>query len=120
MAKDGADMKKKANRTRNCQVKFYTTEIEKKQLETEARAAGMDLGTYLRECGLKKTVVKFNTEDFTNMSKNLNSIARRIDLIAKEEKKSEEDRRYEDLKELVVEMQGIIFKTISDIYKKYL
>lgn len=113
-------MSKQVNRKRNCQIKFYATEIEREQLKTEAKASGMELGDYLRECGLKKIIVKLNPDDFTNISKSLISIQQSIDEISRKSKLDDEDRRYEELKELVEDMQGVIFKAVSDLYNKYM
>lgn len=120
MAKDEGRMKKQVNRTRSCQMKFYATEIERERIKTEAKAAEMGLDEYLRECALKNTSVRLNPKDFTEISKSLISIQQSIDKISKEEKMDEEDRRYEELREVVEDMQGVIFKAVGDIYDKYL
>lgn len=113
-------MSEKPNRRKDCQINFRVTEFEKEKLQTEADAVGMGLSEYLLECGLKKTIVKLNPDDFTSISKSLISIQQSIDEISRKSNLDEEDRRYEELRELVEDMQGVIFKTVSDIYAKYM
>lgn len=120
MTEDENGMKKKPNRKRPIQLNFRVTEIEKERIETEAEAAEMDLGDYIRDCALKNSIVHLNPKEFTTISQNLISIARTIEEVGNRERTDEDDMKYEDLKELVEDMQGVIFKTVSDIYDKYL
>ena len=71
-------------RKRNIQVKFYVDEKEMNLINERVKAANVsNKGAYLRKMAIDGFVVNVDTSDIKNVAKEMNSIGRNINQIAR-------------------------------------
>lgn len=107
-------------RKRDKKITVWTSEAERNVIKGNAAANEMSVTDYLRTLGLENKRINISPEELANLSMELNSIRRKIDIIAQDDKTENEELRYEELKDVLDNMQNTVFQAVSDLYEKYM
>ena len=76
--------RRRANRKRNIQMKFYVTEEEKRLIDEKmAQLPTRRYGAYLRKMAIDGYIIQLDTTDIKQMNAALSAIGRNINQIAK-------------------------------------
>lgn len=107
-------------RRKKVKLTVRVTEAERDVIKQNAMLNEMNVSDYLSKLGLERKELKISPDVLENLSLELNAIRRKIEQLANNSNIENEEIRYREIKDVVEEMQNVIFKTISELYDKYM
>lgn len=107
-------------RRKKVKLTVRVTEAERDVIKQNAMLNEMNVSDYLSKLGLERKELKISPDVLGNLSLELNAIRRKIEQLANNSNIENEEIRYREIKDVVEEMQNVIFKTISELYDKYM